>query len=601
MPDSISSSEAQRRHYKRRRLLRRVVRSLLVAGVAVIAVVGFTLYQAMQARDALNSADQHFQDLTAAVSAGDPSQAQESLYAAQQATLSAQRNTSGPFWWLASKAPIIGPNVTAARTVADVVDRVAQGVLPTLVDASSSLSSTDLQPSHGRIQLTNIIRLAPLLATAHASLVSDLATVQGLNPGSLIAPIGAPVRKLESKLSQATSVTASASTAAQLLPPMLGADGKRTYLVLFQNNAEIRATGGIPGAVATLTANNGKITLRQQGDAGALGSYLHPAVQLTPDETALFTDNLGIFPADITFTPSFPRTAQIAQAMWARTTGKTVDGVLSTDPVALSYLLGGTGPITVKGGQQLSASSAVKLLLSDTYLTQPDPERQNLFFANAAKSVFGAVMTGQGDSHAVLDGILKAADQHRTLVWSDHPSEEKLLDPTKLSGALPTAVTSAPQVGVYLNDGTGSKMDYYLHYDVKAQPTSCRQDGQQSITMTVTMTSKAPADASTLPVSVIGPGFGAAPGSIRTNVLVYAPVNGTIGTPTMDGNAAISGAFTHDGRSVVAQTVDLAPGQSHTLSFKLRSGPHQPGTPQLDVTPGLPGNATTEVVPSVCK
>jgi hypothetical protein len=84
-------------------------------------------------------------------------------------------------------------------------------------------------------------------------------------------------------------------------------------------------------------------------------------------------------------------------------------------------------------------------------------------------------------------------------------------------------------------------------------------------------------------------------------VLVYAPVNGTIATPTMDGKPAIFGAFTHDGRSVVAQTVDLAPGQSHTLTFKLRSGPHQPGTPQLDVTPGLPGNATTEVVPSVCK
>jgi hypothetical protein len=47
--------------------------------------------------------------------------------------------------------------------------------------------------------------------------------------------------------------------------------------------------------------------------------------------------------------------------------------------------------------------------------------------------------------------------------------------------------------------------------------------------------------------------------------------------------------------------VDLAPGQSHTLSFKLHSGPHQPATPQLDVTPGLPGNATTQVVPSVCK
>ena len=69
----------------------------------------------------------------------------------------------------------------------------------------------------------------------------------------------------------------------------------------------------------------------------------------------------------------------------------------------------------------------------------------------------------------------------------------------------------------------------------------------------------------------------------------------------MDGQSSIFGTFTHEGRSVVGQTVDLAPGQSHTLSFKVRSGPHQPGIPQLDVTPGLPGNATTQVAPSVCK
>jgi hypothetical protein len=577
------------------------VRTLLVTGVAVVAVVGFTVYQAMQARDALNQADQHFEDLTVAVSAGDPSGAQDSLYAAQQATLAAQRNTGGPFWWLASKAPVIGPDVRAARTVADVVDQVAQGVLPTLVDASSSLSSTELQPAHGRIRLYNIQRLAPLVATAHTSLVGDLAQVQALHPDTLMSSIAAPVRQLESKLYHATTVTASASTATQLLPAMLGADGKRTYLVLFQNNAEIRATGGISGSVATLTANHGAIKLTQQGTAAALGTYQNPILRLRRAESELFTDSLGIFPADINFTPDFPRTARLAQAMWKRKTGQTVDGVLSTDPVALSYLLAGTGPITVTGGQQLTASNAIRLLLSQTYLNQPNPDRQNRFFANAAKSVFSGVMAGQGDAHGVLKGILRASDQHRTLVWSDHGPEEALLAPTKLSGAMPRRATASPQVGVYFNDGTGSKMDYYLDYDVKAQPTHCRASGAQKMRLTVTMKSNAPANAATLPVSVIGPGFGAPPGSIRTNVLVYAPFHGKISNARIDGQPAIFGAFRHGGRAVVAQTVDLSPGGSHALTFTLTSGRGQPETPQVQVTPGLPGHATTEVTPPVCK
>jgi hypothetical protein len=154
---------------------------------------------------------------------------------------------------------------------------------------------------------------------------------------------------------------------------------------------------------------------------------------------------------------------------------------------------------------------------------------------------------------------------------------------------------------VYLNDGTGSKMDYYLGYDVKTQSTGCSTDGVQRIKVTVTMKSKAPADAASLPVSVKGPGFGAPAGSIRTNVLVYAPIGGTIGTPYLDGKAEIYGAFLHDGRHVVAQTVDLAPGGTHTIKFYLKSGRHQSDTPQLQVTPGLPGNATSEVGASVCK
>ena len=61
------------------------------------------------------------------------------------------------------------------------------------------------------------------------------------------------------------------ATVARLLPPMLGQDGPRDYLLVVQNNAEIRSTGGLPGSLQILTADNGKLTLAEQrsvdGDA----------------------------------------------------------------------------------------------------------------------------------------------------------------------------------------------------------------------------------------------------------------------------------------------------------------------------------------------
>ncbi len=592
---------AARRLRRRRRIIREVIRGLLLAGAAVILVVAFSVYQAMQARNALRDASRHFKELTTAVAAGDSTGAADALYAAQKSTLAAQRDTGGPVWWLASKTPFIGNDVTAIRTVADVVDQVAQGVLPTLVDASTRLSAGGLQPSNGVVKLADIERLAPLLARADTSLSQDLTTVRSISTGSLMAPIARPVAQVEAKLATVSAVTSSASKAADLLPPMLGADGKRTYLVLFQNNAEIRATGGIPGAVATITANHGVVTLGRQGTAGALGHYTRNILPLTHNEKALFSTKLGVFAADINFTPNFPRTAQLAQAMWRRATGQTVDGVLSTDPVALSYLLGGTGPIALGDKQNLTAGNAVQLLLSQIYLDQPNTSKQNTYFADAARRVFEGVVSGQGDPAAVFSGLRRAAGDHRILIWSDHRREEAVMRPTAVSGALPAAVTPSPQIGVYLNDGTGAKMDYYLGYHVAVDSTSCAMNGVQSLAVTVTMSSKAPADAATLPVSVIGPGLGAKPGSIRTNVLLYAPTGGRIEHPMINGKTLISAPMVQDGRPVAAQTIDLAPGQSDTLTFDVTSGLEQAATADVSVTPGLPGSGISSVSPTSCR
>jgi hypothetical protein len=599
----LHSSHRSESHRLRRRhrITRDIVRALVVTAAGVLLVLAFTAYQAMQARTALNDASRHFDELSKAVAAGDTATASDALYAAQKSTLTAQRDTGGPIWWLASKAPIIGDDVTAVRTVTDVVDQVAQGVLPTLVNASATLTASNLQPADGVVKLAGIERLAPLLARANSTLSQDLRRVSALDPASLMSAVSGPVQEAQTKLATITSVAGSASKAAELLPPMLGADGLRTYLVLFQNNAEIRATGGIPGAVATITADHGVIKLGQQGTASSLGHYTRNVLPLTHNEKTLFTDKLGVFPADITFTPNFPRTAQLAQAMWRRATGVTVDGVMSADPVALSYLLGGTGPITLGDSQQLTAANAVQLLLSQVYLDQPNTEKQNAYFADAARRVFEGVVSGQGSAPAVLSGIRKAAAEHRILVWSSDPTEEARLRPTVLSGALPATDSPTPQIGVYLNDGTGSKLDYYLDYHVAVEASSCLPGGAQVLTVDVTMSSKAPSDAASLPVSVVGPGFGAKPGSIRTNVLLYAPAGGAIENPTIDGRPLISAQLVQAGRPVAAQTIDLAPGQSDQLSFQVTTDVNQPGTADVRVTPGLPGSGITTVAPSLCQ
>ena len=579
--------------------MKRLRWAFLLIGVAVLCLVAFTGYQALKARDALTATSADFQQMRDELTGGDTASARETLTSAQASALLARDNTRGPGWWLAAKLPGIGDDVAGVQTVADVADNLASDVLPGVIDASQTLSPERLRPKNGRIDIDAIARVAPAVVSADREIQDATSRIAALEPEDMIGQVASPVTELQGKLTDAADLTAKASRAVQLLPSMLGADGRRTYLVLFQNNAEIRATGGLPGALAVMSADHGKIKMHAQGGAADLGSYDKPALPLTREERALFDTKMGIFPADSNFTPDFPRTAELVQAMWQRAQGQSVDGVLSADPIALSYLLRGTGPVRLGDGAKLTADGAVQLLLNTVYLEQPDTELQDVFFASAARNVFDAVSSGRGDPRKVLEGLAQAASERRLLMWSDDRDEQALLQPTPLAGALFTGESDHPQIGVYLNDGTGAKLHYYVKHSVDVESLSC-EGGVQKLKVTVTMSSDAPADARTLPASVVGGGFGVKLGTVRTGVLVYGPGGGRVESATLNGRKISIALMTHEGRPVANQTVDLAPGGRLKLEFLVVGDAGQTQKPALSVTPGVRSTGVGTVTASAC-
>ena len=64
------------------------------------------------------------------------------------------------------------------------------------------------------------------------------------------------VDQLAGKLATVAETTGPAARVARLAPSMLGADGPRTWMVVFQNPAEPRATGGIFGSFAIMCGGN---------------------------------------------------------------------------------------------------------------------------------------------------------------------------------------------------------------------------------------------------------------------------------------------------------------------------------------------------------
>src|SRR5690606_30203642 len=148
-------------------------------------------------------------------------------------------------------------------------------------------------------------------------------------------------------------------------------DGPREYLLLVQNNAEVRSTGGHVGVFVLLRADDGVISLRDQRSTAEFDDFPSPVVTLTDAEAALFGPQLAMYPSNVTSTPHFPRGAEIVSEMWRRHAGTELDGVLSVDPVALGDLLAATGPVTLSTGTRLTADNAADTMLNRVYLEIP--------------------------------------------------------------------------------------------------------------------------------------------------------------------------------------------------------------------------------------
>jgi hypothetical protein len=281
--------------------------------------------------------------------------------------------------------------------------------------------------------------------------------------------------------------------------------------------------------------------------------------------------------------------------MWSTSFGGTVDGVLAVDPVVLSGMLKATGPVALPSGDLLTSSNAVKLLLSDVYKRYEEPAQQDDFFASAASAVFRRLSAGGVDGKKLLNALTAAGESHRVLIWSAHDDDQKVLGATTLAGSLPTSGLTTAGVGVYYNDATGSKMDYYLSTSVAAGSAVCRADGKPSTVVAVTLKNRAPADAATaLPRYVTGGGtYGVRPGRILTRVAVYGPSDGFLAATQSDGKNYPTVAGVDASRPVSLFTVELAPGESKTVSVQFLNAQQTSAKLTVVMTPTLPGDGST--------
>ncbi|AEE44874.1 DUF4012 domain-containing protein [Cellulomonas fimi] len=567
----------------RRRVLRRVLLALLVVVVVLLVLAGWIAVRATQTVGALTDARDAVGDVQEALDAGDTGALRDALPRIQDAAGRAHDASSDPVWRAAEHLPRAGAQLAAVATVSAALDDVATGALPATTAVTDLLGDGEgLRGPDGRVDLEPLVTAAPDLVAASVVARRAASDVAGIDTDGLVGPLVGPVEQARDGLDEVASALETGAQVATLLPPMLGSEGPRTYLVAALNSAELRTAGGIVGSLAVVRADGGALSLVDQRSTDELRGIPEPVLPLTAEEVAVHGTGLGRFVQNAVMTPDFPRSAELLAARWQADVGGTVDGVVATDPVAVAALLEQVGPVDAPDGTTLDAETLLATLLHDAYLRYPDLEAADRFFADVAAAVFGALASGDGDVRALVEAGAQAADEGRVRVWSAHPQEQERIAATTLGAAF----LSGPfedAAGVFLNDGTAGKLDYYLRPTLTVEELRC-SGPDPTATVRLDLAFDPPADVTSYPLNVTGTSGAVPVGSLATSIALYGPQGAPPQGLRTDAGVVGGTAETVAGRPVTVVGSRLDPGGRATYRFEV---PVRDGRVDVWTTPTL--------------
>ena len=359
---------------------------------------------------------------------------------------------------------------------------------------------------------------ASLVANAQGDLNGLDAAIDEIPTGSLFGPLDRTRTTLRQK---GTTLSATAHLALNFLsnaPSALGSTERR-YLILVNNPGEERPGGGFIGAIGEVDIQSGQILSETfQNSAFAIG-HIPPELAPRPLDAYLF-HGAPMELSDANWSPDFPTSAVAVSRLYGEATGHRVDGVISVDPVALSYVLKVIGPVQVPPyPQRITADNA---LLEINYITNSarpgDPGK--VFLPPFAKLLFDRLLKpAKGQLSELLVALGRGvAEKHIVLDFSD-PALESVVTGVHAGGQQ----DSPAQDGLLVTDAnlSGGKQDLFVdrHF---ALTTSVATDG--TVTDKLVLTYHYPAQTNPANLNLLQ-NLG---GDYNDYVQVFVPPNATL-------------------------------------------------------------------------
>lgn len=326
--------------------------------------------------------------------------------------------------------PIVGPTFSA---------------IPTFFTSADELG----QFAQNGYQLLQPVLLAPAGASPIAQLPAALATgqpqleqmivqaeqlhqhVQRVNPDALLGLLATPFQEFQAGIALLAPMLRLGAD----LPDLLGVGQTRSYLVLAQNNHELRATGGFITAIGRITVADGKIVGLDFVDSYDPSiSRVDQTLPQAPLPVQKYMNIEIMLLRDVNWSPDFPTTAQIARTIYTQQTGYTVDGVISVDLHAVEALVSALEPLTLPGQEEALTSATVIEQIKQMWASPVTGEaslasgdkgwwkQRKDFIPLLAKAAVGRIQQGTFDKLRMVSALESALNERGLQLWLANPT-----------------------------------------------------------------------------------------------------------------------------------------------------------------------------------
>ncbi|MBI2019626.1 DUF4012 domain-containing protein [Candidatus Daviesbacteria bacterium] len=358
------------------------------------------------------------------------------------------------------------------------------------------------------------------------------------------------------KLNQYMQLVSKARALSTLLPNFVAVEGSKSYLILLQNNMELRPTGGFIGSFAKVSFEGGKLKKLEVNDIynidGQLGIHVEPPKEIKED-----LGQKDWFLRDSNWEPDFPTAARQAEWFYTKETGEKTEGVIALDVSAMEEILASIGGVDLPDyNEKITSDNLFEKAVSHAELSFfAGSQAKKSFLTALTNATFSKIFfSPQNNWPGIIAGIGKSLDEKHIGIYLNDPKLFSYIMSQNWAQIMPRQSDQKKDFLSIVEANLGAnKVNYYLDKSYNLE-TVIGKEGEVKHRVRISFTNKSPSEAF--------PG-----GNYKNRMRIYLPFGSKI-TKVLWGETDITknvSGFVDYGRSGYSLLLELAPKEQKNL------------------------------------